>query len=266
MPFSFLPAATGAIDFVVRAFSPHEIEASATREIRISSPEAGSFRVEDGKRILFDSLPDVDNINFWQSFAHPCFGVLIQQRGWIALHASSVKAPHGAVLFLGPSGAGKSTLASALHDRGFPLISDEIAAVSQDATPRVAPAFPLALLWDRRSGSVNKFAKPRREGFPLEPVPIRLIYILNRQIQACEPRVSSLGSLESLKALLDNSYKPFYLRQMGLLNAHSAAVAGLVGIVPHYRLTYSASDEKSLVRLCELVESLQRGESEGGMG
>jgi hypothetical protein len=90
---------------------------------------------------------------------------------------------------------------------------------------RVAPAFPLVLLWERCPGSANKFVKPRLEGFPPKRVPINLIYILDRQTEAGEPHVTSLGSLESLKALLDNSYKPFYLRQMGLLDEHASAVA-----------------------------------------
>jgi hypothetical protein len=89
----------GPIDFVVRAFSPHEIEAPATKEIRILSTEAGSFRVEDGKRILFDFLPGVDKVNFWQSFAHPCFGVLrltppacsIAPEMWISLFVLGIQ-------------------------------------------------------------------------------------------------------------------------------------------------------------------------------
>jgi hypothetical protein len=54
------------------------------------------------------------------------------QRGLLALHASTVALDGGAVLFAGASGAGKSTLSAAFHDRGYPIVTDDISVVTFD--------------------------------------------------------------------------------------------------------------------------------------
>ena len=76
-------------------------------------------------------------------------GAVLQQRGRVGLHGSAVATPHGAQVFCGPSGAGKSTLAHLLAARGYPILDDNIAALSQaTGGARVEPGVRSLRLWD----------------------------------------------------------------------------------------------------------------------
>jgi len=72
----------------------------------------------------------------WQSFGS-VFGILLHQREEIVLHASAVRVNGRAILFCGASGAGKSTLAAVLAQRGLPLITDDVCAIT--LSPAGAP-------------------------------------------------------------------------------------------------------------------------------
>lgn len=54
-------------------------------------------------------------------------------RGYEALHASAVESPWGVLAIAAPSGMGKSTLALVLMQRGWPLVTDDVLALTTDA-------------------------------------------------------------------------------------------------------------------------------------
>ena len=61
----------------------------------------------------------------------------------LALHASAVALPGGAVCFLGPAGRGKSTIAAAIARAGFPLLSDDCLLIDWSAArPHALPSYP----------------------------------------------------------------------------------------------------------------------------
>lgn len=76
-------------------------------------------------------------------------GAVLQQRGRVGLHGSAVATAVGAQVFCGPSGAGKSTLAHLLAERGYPILDDNIAALSPTASgTQVEPGVRRLRLWD----------------------------------------------------------------------------------------------------------------------
>jgi hypothetical protein len=61
----------------------------------------------------------------------------------LALHASAVVSPRGAVAFLGAAGRGKSTIAALLAAGGWPLLSDDCLLIERHGTAIDAlPAYP----------------------------------------------------------------------------------------------------------------------------
>ena len=122
--------------------------------------------------------------------------VLLQQRGFLILHASAVVLPDGAVAFLGDKGWGKSTMAAALQLRGYPLLTDDVLALKLDgdARPLALPAFPQLKLWPsavkalggdpeslpRIVPQLNKRVRRLTEDFSPEPLPLNKIYLLGK--------------------------------------------------------------------------------------
>src|SRR5690606_13218548 len=68
--------------------------------------------------------------------------------GGVTLHASSVMMESKAIAFSAPHGFGKSTLASALTRMGFPLITDDVPPLREEAAGWTAlHSLPRAKLW-----------------------------------------------------------------------------------------------------------------------
>ena len=108
------------------------------------------IRVSDGTRITVWCTERAGTIAATH-VAGSAFTALLQQRGLLTMHASSICTDHGAVLFLGRSGVGKSTHAAALASRGFNIIADDVTPVRIMSQGRLQaiPSYPsLRLLGD----------------------------------------------------------------------------------------------------------------------
>lgn len=120
---------------------------SAT-EWRLLFPDLGAVTVRDGREIDVQAREGVDERSVRVAVLGPAMGVLLQQRGFLVLHASVVEIDGRAAAFLGCSGSGKSTIAAALHARGHRLVADDLAAVRVSARgPEVQAGFPQFKLW-----------------------------------------------------------------------------------------------------------------------
>lgn len=129
--------------------------------------------------------------------------VVLYQRGLFVAHASAVVVDASAILFLGASGAGKSSLALALHQQGYPVLTDDLAAISlQGQQPYLMPAFPQMRLTQEVCQAMGvRWAEllplPRLDkrsfrfesGFANDPVPLRCIYSLavSEHTLSCQP-------------------------------------------------------------------------------
>ena len=161
----------------------------------------------------------------------PIIGAVLRMRGIICLHASAVAINNRAVALVGVSGAGKSTTAAAFARLGYPVLSDDILALTDNQDGFVVrPAYPRVRLWPESAaglfGSADKlpcmtpnwnkrFLGLNEPGyqFQSEPLELAAVYFL-------EPRVA-LGSgglaaegvapATALMALLSDSYAANYL-------------------------------------------------------
>jgi len=191
-------------------------------QFRLEIPEVARYSVEEGKRIVIEpfrgAAPDRVRL-FMMGFT---IGALLYQRGLFPLHGSAVETDFGAMLFVGRSGSGKSTLAAEFHRRGYRPLSDEISAIQQ--TPqglRVVPAWShfrlCADAYDRLGSpfatrfDVDKFVVPMGDRYCPDPVPLKAIHILSSQ-DAPAPRFEVLRGLDRVRSLLENLYRPQFLK------------------------------------------------------
>jgi hypothetical protein len=105
-------------------------------------PDAG-FRIvmRDGPAFVIDPRGTRIDVDAGvQPAAHvseyvvgPMLGLALRRRGVVCLHASAVDVGDGAAAFVGHSGSGKSTLAMAFAMRGCPIVTDDLAALTERA-------------------------------------------------------------------------------------------------------------------------------------
>jgi hypothetical protein len=118
---------------------------------------------------------------------------ILRQRGLLVLHASCVARGDRAIAFLGGSGWGKSTLASAFHQQGYRLITDDVMALRLDTDlPQVVPSFPEVKLLPDAMAAVgagkdeipmlhslsHKHIQRLESRFALGPVPLKQLFVL----------------------------------------------------------------------------------------
>jgi len=98
-------------------------------------------------RVVYRPLGEVES-EVEANFLSSVLAFWLERTGVLAMHASAVALPSGAVAFLANSGNGKSTLAAALLKAGNSLLSDDILAlVPPGAGWQARSGFPTMRMW-----------------------------------------------------------------------------------------------------------------------
>ncbi|NBD26355.1 phosphoenolpyruvate carboxykinase (ATP) [Paenibacillus glycinis] len=209
----------------------------------------GIYRVRGGNRIAFSPAPGASETAVRLYLLGSCMGALLFQRKLLPLHGSAVVMNGCAYAFVGESGAGKSTLAAAFLKRGFPLLTDDVIAVTlkRDKAPFVIPAYPQQKLWQESIDKLGmradrylplyetKYAVPVASMFCTEPVPLAGVFeLVKSDKEAAELR--HLQGLERLAKVRYHTYRPFLVHRMGLEQWHFSTSVAIVDRIRMYQL------------------------------
>jgi hypothetical protein len=203
----------------------------------------------------------------------PGSGFARQRQSWkVCLHASAVAVNGRAVVFVGDVGAGKSTTAMAMGRLGYPILSDDIVPIYQNAGATYAqPGYPrmrlrqpsLPMLSDINPDlpPLPKAAGNRRLHFELtsagyqfqsDPLPIGAIYLLaDRNTDAPAPRVELVSAPDGIMGLVANSYVTRFLDK-SMRAQEFQELSRLVNQVP-VRKVYPHREPSRLAMLCKVI-------------
>jgi hypothetical protein len=203
----------------------------------------------------------------------PILGFVLRLRGTVCLHASAISIGDYAIALVGPAGSGKSTTAAALAKSGFPVMSDDVLALSdQGCTFMVQPSYPHLRLWP---ASVNiLYGKPdalprlvpggsswdkryldlteKDYRFQQNPLPLAAIYLLSERAEnPTAPLIESVQAGAGLISLITNTYAnhlldpPMRAQEFKFLNR-------VISHIPLRRVTPHA-DPFYLSKLCGVI-------------
>lgn len=227
-------------------------------------PDVGRFLLRGGTDILYepDGAPASDLAVF---LSGPMMALLLDLRGQAVFRASAVWVNGKAVLFCGASGTGKSTLAAALTRRGYPLLADDVCAVSVGREPCAQPDASQLKLW---SQAVLRLGLEARRGAPLRrglekylldpgggiaaPGPIGAVYCLRETRPPHKSGIDAPNVVDAVIALRLNAYHPQMVRRLGRqdLYFHAAgAIANAAGVFHFTRPLNWAALPKALSAL-----------------
>jgi len=233
----------------------------------LNIPGIARYRVSDGRRIVVDPLPSALPGDVRLFLLGSAFGALLLQRALLPLHANAIELDGEAVAFMGPSGIGKSTLAAWFHDRGFPVLADDVCVVRAGTGQRseVLPGLPrLRLRKDaltataRRTGDYQR-SFPSREDLekfdvPLaasatssEPRQLRAIYLVKDDEQFS---IAPLSGIQAMDAIFANTYRGQLLAEGEMTRSHFLSCCTLLKHTPIYSLRrprgFAGFDEQNL--------------------
>jgi len=200
----------------------------------------------------------------------PVMGFILRLRGTCCLHASAVAVGNGAVALVGPPGAGKSTLAAAFGRSGFPVLSDDIAALCDKGTEfLVQPGYPRVNLWPDSASALFGFdnALPHitpnwdkrylalgenGHRFATEPLTLRTIYILGeREADLDEAIFEEVAGGDAFMELVTNSYVN-YLLDRDMRSQEFKALGRIVSNIPVRRIR-PTTNHADLHRFCGAI-------------
>jgi hypothetical protein len=192
-----------------------------------------SFKAIQGHTLIVEPhTTEADLISLFT--VSEALGLVLFQKGYFLLHASSVAIGDEAWCFMGNPGAGKSSTAAAFIKAGCRLLSDDLTAITfdEDGLPVVIPAYPQLKIWDRTvaglgynedelepvSEGVNKYSYKPKSEFSHKSVPLRKAFFLHKARN--KHAWQYLNATEIPTELLRNFPLPIDLLDADKLKAH----------------------------------------------
>jgi hypothetical protein len=155
-------------------------------------------------------------------------GTALRLQGKLCLHSSVVAVDNRAIAIIGTKGAGKSTTAAAFAKRGYPILADDIAVLTDcGGAFLVQPGYPRLRLWKSAvnalygssEGLARVFSQTDKHFVELnqdnasawcfhsQPLPLAAIYVLGeRQQLLAAPRIEATIPQIGLMDLITHSY------------------------------------------------------------
>ena len=242
-------------------------------EALLSVPTVGRYWVQGGREVVVDPLPEASGRNVRLFLLGSALGILAYQRGLLPLHANAIVVDGAAYAFSGPSGAGKSTLAAHFAAAGYPVLCDDVCAVSFDAdgVPHAWPGLPRLKLWedaarsfghdpeglDRAIEGHEKFHVPIATLAPSERVPLRRLYTLARAEEEAQPGIVRLHGQDAMRAAMENTYRGEYLGALGRAKQQFGQAVALIRNARIYAVTrrwgYDVFDQEAVRLLTHIA-------------
>jgi hypothetical protein len=202
----------------------------------------------------------------------PVMGLVLRKRGTVCLHASALVIGDRAIALVGLPGAGKSTTAAAFACSGFPILSDDVVAMtdkgdqflvqsgyprvnlwpdsarrlfgSEEVLPRITPT------WDKRYLPLGQ----NGHRFASNPLPLGAIYILeNRDSALAAPVVQEVFGEQAFMALVANTYVNYLLDQ-DMRRTEFDVLSRVVSEIPIHRVRIP-EEPSAIFKLCDAIAS-----------
>ncbi|WP_342555137.1 aldolase [Paenibacillus sp. FSL R7-0652] len=239
--------------------------------------DTGLFLMEYGQRIAVSPVPGADEKKIRLFILGTCMSVIMMQRGILPLHGSAVVIDGWAYAFVGHSGAGKSTLSAALASRGYPLLTDDVVALTWDAGGRaiVSPGYPQQKLWQPSlegfgmnqenyatvHAEVTKYAIPVQHYFHESAVPLAGIYELVPQpdLEPGPVQLRAISGLERLHVLCSHTFRGGLVTRQGLAQWLFETSSRLSASVEVSRLSRTGPDFTAFEMVERIINHISKG-------
>ena len=212
------------------------------------------YYVEKGEHIIVEPQNSIAMEEVKLYLLGSCMGVVLFQKRILPLHGSCIAIREQGLLLTGKSGAGKSTISTAICQKGYKLLTDDVAAVRVDETTDsiVCPGYPGQKLWEdaieragrweekkslnRISENIAKYSVKSNAFFCDKEMPIRtIIEIVSGPVEQIE--ITEITSTDKLNLIMRNTYRPRFLREMGLSTWHFQKCVLVGNQVTAYQIT-----------------------------
>ncbi len=259
IPFLDMPESDGTPDIKIKYGTvPDEIIDAKIKGVRYQAgpgefilkvDNVAKYYVAKGSDIIIERNPKAADYEIILFLMGSAMGALLHQRNILPLHGSSIDIGGKGVIFVGPSSIGKSTIAAGFQKKGYPLLADDVCAVTalNGSIPQIIPGFPWLKLWadtlERLEEDKKRLKRVRFDHdfekyfFPFhntnkQLVPVKSIFSLETT-NTDEFKITPIKGGKKVNPIIDNTYRSGFLEGLGGKKEHfkqCAAVAGKASI------------------------------------
>lgn len=196
-------------------------------------PNIATYCIINGNEIIVEVVKEADMQLMKVYLMCSCLGFIMLQRNMVAIHGGVIEMDDKAVIFTGDRGAGKSTLTTALRQKGYNFISDDVASIEIDKVPYVMPGFPYQKLcesamdkfgYDKESHTSFmsdkevKYIVPALDQFVYEGR--ELVGIVKLTVgDVNEVTIEEIVGAEKLNNIIENIYRGEYIKYLGKMDS-----------------------------------------------
>lgn len=196
-------------------------------------PNIATYCINNGNEIIVEVSKGADMQLMKVYLMCSCLGFIMLQRNIVAIHGGVIEMDDKAVIFTGDRGAGKSTLTTALRQKGYKFISDDVASIEIDKVPYVMPGFPYQKLcesamdkfgYDKESytsfmsDKEVKYIVPALDEFVYEGR--ELVGIVKLTVDDVnEVTIEEIRGSEKLNNIVKNIYRGEYIKHLGKMDS-----------------------------------------------
>jgi hypothetical protein len=192
-------------------------------------PEVVSFFVSEGSHITIQPhIKDMETVLLF--FYSNALAAALYQRNMIPFHASGIVGQNGKVwLFAAPSRVGKSTTALMLHEKGYPLFTDDVVVFRFEEDRVLAfPSYPMLRIWKNTVAeqavfaaeqiykirpTVEKYGIMIHENYDESPREIAGMVFLG--VEGGQTKIQKLKAMDAFNHLRNNVYRSQWISGMG---------------------------------------------------
>ena len=208
---------------------------ATSRQLLLSVSGVAKYLVSDGREIWVERAEKANDDDVRLFLLGSALGALLHQLGRLVFHGSAIETGGGAVALLGHSGEGKSTWAALFHQRGCPVMADDLCVIApaESGELLLQPGFPQLNLWPdacqkmglplekmrRVRPHLEKVAQSLHGNIASRPLPLRRLYVLHRT-HFLTAQFRELRGAEKLIVLVNHTYRAGYVAALGRSVAH----------------------------------------------
>lgn len=201
----------------------------SNNEIWFNIKDIAIYRITNGNTIEFEPYEDADPYFLRVYLTCSCLGFIMLQKDIIAIHGGVIVINNKAIIITGDRGAGKSTLTTALRHRGYPFLSDDVAAITIANKLMVEHGFPYQKLCKNAMDNLG-YDKDKYTSFMSDKeikylVPLKNEFIFNSvELGAiCQITVDDIDDVEieevfgqkKLELIMSNRYRGEFTKAVG---------------------------------------------------
>lgn len=228
------------------------------------------YYIHSGNNIIVEPFKDSNTQDVKAFLLGSAFGMLLLQRKTIAIHGGTIVIDGNAIVITGEQGMGKSTLTSALREKGFSFMADDVSVIGKrkDTKYVIHPGYPQQKLcrdamekmgynveaFERIDEGRDKYAIPVLKNFIKEPMPMAAIFEIT-MADCSNVEIEEITGIDKLKLLLNNIYRVEVTHYSGISPEYFKKCIDIAKVVPFFKIK-RPNDKFSVEEQISVIEKV----------